>query len=49
MAKRKMTKGQTTIVTRVTRRVPHVEKELPTIPEYNDSPAILVGFVLLDL
>jgi hypothetical protein len=58
MAKRKSTKGQTTIysfphsrlitgfVTRLTRRVPLVEQELLTLPEHMSSPPVLVGFVL---
>jgi hypothetical protein len=36
------------IVTRVAKRVPHVEQELLTLPEYTISPPVLVRFVLLD-
>ena len=36
-------------VTRLTRLVPLVEKELPTLPEHLSSPPVLVGFLLLDL
>ena len=37
-------------VTRVTRRVPHVEQKLLTLPEHmSASPVFLMGFVLLDL
>jgi len=34
------------LVTRLTRRVPLVEQELPTLPEY---PRSLVGFVIFYL
>jgi len=33
-------------VTRVTRRVPHVEQELPTFQRHLTSPLILVAFDL---
>ena len=33
---------------RVARRVPLVEQELLTFPEYLSSPPVLVGFVLLE-
>ena len=36
-------------VTRVTRRLSHVEQELSTLPEHLNSPPFLAGFVLLDL
>jgi len=39
----------TGFVTRLTRRVPLVEQELPTIQEHLSSPQFLVVFVLLDL
>jgi len=39
----------TGFVTRVTRRVPIVQQELLTLPEYLSSSPALVGFVLLDL
>jgi hypothetical protein len=39
----------TGFATRLTRRVPLVEQELPTLPEHLSSPRFLVGFVLLDL
>jgi hypothetical protein len=39
----------TGFVTRLTRQVPLVEQELPTLPEHMSSPRKLVGFVLLDL
>ena len=34
---------------RVTRRVPHVEQELLSLPGHLCAPPVLVGFVLLDL
>jgi hypothetical protein len=36
-------------VTRLKRRVPLVEQELPTLPEHMSSPRLLAGNVLLDL
>ena len=39
----------TGFVTRLTRRVPLVEQELPTLPEHLNTPTIFSGFVLLDL
>jgi hypothetical protein len=39
----------TDFVTRLTRRVPLVEEELLTLSKHLSSPALLVGFVLLDL
>ena len=36
-------------VTRLKRRVPLVEQELPTLPEHMSSPRLLAGIVLLDL
>jgi len=39
----------TGFVTRLTRRTPLVEQELPTLPEHLDSPRFLVAFVILDL
>jgi len=36
----------TGFVTRVTRRVPHVEQEVLTLPEHLSSSQVLVGFVL---
>ena len=39
----------TWFVTRVTRRVPHVEQELLTFPVHMSSPPVLVSFVLLNL
>jgi hypothetical protein len=39
----------TGFVTRVARRIPHVEKELGALPEHLSSHLVLVGFVLLDL
>ena len=39
----------TGFVTRLTRRVPLVEQELPALPEHLSSLPDLVGFVLLDL
>jgi len=39
----------TGFVTRLTRQVSLVERELPTFPEHLSSPRFLVGFVLLDL
>ena len=36
-------------VTRLTRLVPLVVQELPTLPEHLSSPPDLVGFLLLDL
>ena len=37
------------IVTRVARRVPHVEQELPTLPEHMNSHRFLVGFAMFEL
>ena len=39
----------TGFLTRVTRWVPHVKQELPTLPEHLSSPRFLVRFVLFDL
>jgi hypothetical protein len=39
----------TGFVTKLTRQVPLVEHELPTLPEHLSSLRVLVGFVLLDL
>jgi hypothetical protein len=39
----------TGFVTRVTRRVTHVEKKLPTIGSTWDNPRCVVGFMFLDL
>ena len=36
-------------VTKVTRRVPHVEQELLTFPEHPGSARILVGFVYISI
>jgi hypothetical protein len=38
----------TGFVTKLTRRVPPVEQELPTLLEHLSSPPVLVGFLLLD-
>ena len=38
----------TEFVTRLTRRGPHVEQKMFTLPGYLSSPWILVGFTLLD-
>ena len=37
------------IVTRVARCVPHVEQELPTLPEHMNSHRFLAGFAMFDL
>ena len=42
-------RGPVLELTILTRRVPLVKLELPTLPERLNSPRVLVGFVLLDL
>jgi len=41
--------GTTGLITRVPRRLPHVEQELLTLQEHLSSRLALVVFVLLDL
>jgi hypothetical protein len=40
---------KTRTMARLTRRVPLVEQELPTLPEHLNSPRFTVRFVLLDV